>query len=112
MTGQPVRYGDRLEDRLALPHIKRNLPEYSIREAQPRFTDTATGHRIAVATVVYGDADQLMMVAFEETASEIVAVSVHPLDERDVERKVRNGKWRACLQNPRSAMTPRPMCST
>jgi hypothetical protein len=29
-----------------------------------------------------------MMVAFEETESEMVAVSVHPLDERDAERKV------------------------
>jgi hypothetical protein len=35
-----------------------------------------------------------MMVAFEETENEIVAVSIHPLDERDVERKVRNGRWR------------------
>jgi hypothetical protein len=36
-----------------------------------------------------------MMVAFEETADEIVAVSIHPLDERDVERKIRNGRWKA-----------------
>jgi hypothetical protein len=34
-----------------------------------------------------------MMVAFEETASEIVAVSLHPLHERDVERKISNGRW-------------------
>jgi hypothetical protein len=54
----------------------------------------ATGYRIAVATVVYRGADHLMMVAFEETESKIVAVSIHPLDERDVERKVRNGRWR------------------
>jgi len=31
----------------------------------------------------------------EEIESEIIAVSVHPLDERDVERKVRNGRWKA-----------------
>jgi hypothetical protein len=36
-----------------------------------------------------------MIVAFEETESEIVAVSVRPLEERDVERKVRHGRWRA-----------------
>jgi hypothetical protein len=34
-----------------------------------------------------------MIVAFEETESEIVAVSIHPLEEREVERKTRNGKW-------------------
>jgi hypothetical protein len=35
------------------------------------------------------------MVVFEETENEIVAVSVHPLGERDVERKMSNGRWRA-----------------
>jgi hypothetical protein len=95
MIGKPIRYSDHLEDRLVLRHIERALPERIIREAQRSFTDTATGYCIAVATVVYRGADHLMMVAFEETQSEIVAVSVHPLDERDVERKVRNGRWRA-----------------
>jgi hypothetical protein len=94
MTAKPVRYSDHLEDRLVLRHIERDLPERIISEAQRSFTDTATGYRIAVATVVYHGVDHLMMVAFEETESEIVAVSVHPLDERDVERKVRNGRWR------------------
>jgi hypothetical protein len=94
MIGKPIRYSDHLEDRLVLRHIERNLPERIIREAQRSFTDMATGYRIAVATVVYRGADHLMMVAFEETESKIVAVSIHPLDERDVERKVRNGRWR------------------
>ena len=95
MIRKPVRYSDHLEDRLVLRHIERDLPERIIHEAQHSFTDTATGYRIAVATVVYRGADHLMMVVFEETESEIIAVSVHPLDERDVERKVRNGRWRA-----------------
>jgi DNA-binding MltR family transcriptional regulator len=45
--------------------------------------DTATSYRIAVATIAYRGVDHLMMVVFEETESEIVAASVHPLDERD-----------------------------
>ena len=93
MTRKPVRYSDHLEDRLVLRHIERGLPECIIREAQRSFTDTATGYRIAVATVVYRGADHLMMVVFEETESEIVAVSIHPLEERDVERKISNGRW-------------------
>jgi hypothetical protein len=32
-------------------------------------------------------------VAFEETEGEIVAVTIYPLDERDVARKIRNGRW-------------------
>jgi hypothetical protein len=93
MTSKPIRYSDHLEDRLVLRHIARALPERIIREAQRSFTDTATGYQIAVATVVYRGADHLMMVAFEETESEIIAVSIHPLNGQDVERKVRNGRW-------------------
>jgi hypothetical protein len=93
MTHKPIRYSDHLDDRLVLRHIERNLPERTIREAQRSFADTATGYRIAVGTVVYRGADHLTMVAFEETESEIVAVSIHPLEERDVERKIRNGRW-------------------
>jgi len=95
MTSKPVRYSDHLEDRLILRRIDRDLPERIIREAVRTFTDMATGYRIAVATVGYRGVDHLMMVVFEETASEIVAVSIHPLDERDVERKIRNGRWKA-----------------
>jgi hypothetical protein len=84
MIGKPIRYSDHLEDRLVLWHIERALPERIIREAQRSFTDMATGYSIAVMTAVYCGADHLMMVAFEETESEIVAVSVHSLDERDV----------------------------
>ena len=93
MTGKPFRYSEHLEDRLVLRHIERDLPERIIREAERSFTDIATGYRIAVATVVYRGGDHLMMVAFEETGSEIVAVSIHPLEERDVDRKIRNGRW-------------------
>ena len=93
MTSKPVRYSDHLEDRLVLRRIERDLPERVIREAERRFADTATGYRIAVAIAAYRGANHLMMVVFEETEREIVAVSIHPLDERDVERKVRNGRW-------------------
>jgi hypothetical protein len=93
MIGKPVRYSDHLEDRLVLRHIGRDVPERIIRQAERTFTDTATGYRIAVATVAYRGVNHLMMVVFEETESEIVAVSIHPLDERDVERKIRNGRW-------------------
>ena len=93
MIGKPIRYSDHLEDRLVLRHIGRDVPERIIRQAERTFTDTATGYRIAVATVAYRGVNHLMMVVFEETESDVVAVSIHPLDERDVDRKIRNGRW-------------------
>jgi hypothetical protein len=94
MIGKLIRYSNYLEERLVLRHIERALPERIIREAQRSFTDTATDYSIAVTTAVYRGADHLMMVVFEETESEIVAISIHPLDERDVARKVRNRRWK------------------
>jgi nitrogenase molybdenum-iron protein alpha/beta subunit len=93
MTAKPVRYSDHLEDRLVIRNVASDLPERIIREAERNFTDTSTGYRVAVAMAVYRGADHLMMVVFEETGCEIVAVSIHPLEERDVERKIRNGRW-------------------
>ena len=80
MIGKLVRYSDHLEDRLVLRHIGRDVPERIIRQAERTFTDTATGYRSAVATVAYRGVNHLMMVVFEETESEVVAVSIHPLD--------------------------------
>ena len=76
-----------------LRRIERDLPKQVLREAEQIFLDRATGYRIAVATVFYRDRQRLMMVAFEETDREIIAVTAHPLDEADVEGKVKGGRW-------------------
>jgi hypothetical protein len=34
------------------------------------------------------------MAVYDETDDEIVAITIHPLEERDVEVKVRSGRWR------------------
>ena len=93
MGNKPIRYSDHLEDRIVLRRIESDLPERIIREAQRYFTDTATGYQIAVADGVYRGENHLMMVAFEETESDIIAITIHPLDERDVNRKLANGRW-------------------
>lgn len=35
-----------------------------------------------------------MMVAFELEGDSATAITIHPLEERDIEAKVRNGRWR------------------
>ena len=56
--------------------------------------DTVTGYQIALATVTYRGSDRPMMVAFEEDPDEIVAITIHPLDERSVTLKVQSGRWK------------------
>jgi len=94
MEPKPIRYCLHLQDRLVLRQIDQHLPERIIREADRVLEDTATGYRIALATVAYRGSDHLMMVAFEEEPDEIVAITIHPLDERDVTLKLQSGRWK------------------
>ena len=42
-----------MSERLALRNIAPELPRQVIRQAEQRFTDVATGYRIAVSTLPY-----------------------------------------------------------
>ena len=95
MRDKPIRYSAHLEGRLALRQIDRGLPAKVIREAQGEYLDTETGYRIALAEVPYRKGRHLMMVAFDEVGEEITAITIHPLEERDVESKLKTGRWTA-----------------
>lgn len=89
----PIRYTRHLTQRLALREIDYSVPEQIIRNAERIFFDSATGYRIAVAKVPHRGGKRFMMVAFEETEDEILAVTIHPLDEKDIQAKIRSGRW-------------------
>ena len=90
---KPFRYSAHLKDRLAVRGIDEGLPLLVFREAKRTFFDVATGYRIAVARAPFRGRPHLMMVAYEETETEIVGVTIHPLAEGDVEAKLRNERW-------------------
>ncbi len=94
MQGKPIRYCLHLQERLVLRRIDQHLPEQIIRDPDRIVEDAATGYRIALATATYRGCDHLMMVAFEEGPDEIVAITIHPLDERDVALKLQSGRWK------------------
>jgi len=64
-----------------------------IQQAERQFRDTATGYRIAIAKAPYLGADHWMMVAYEMKDDVATAITIHPLEERDIDVKVRNGRW-------------------
>ena len=74
--------------------IPRQLPTSIIERPERVFEDTATGYRIAVANAVYAGRSRLMMVVLDEGPDDVVAVIVHPLEERDIESKIRSGRWK------------------
>ena len=94
MQQKPIRYCLHLKERLVLRQIDQHLPEQIIREPDRLVEDAATGYQIALATATYRGSDHLMMVAFEESPDEIVAITIHPLDERDMILKLQSGRWK------------------
>lgn len=94
MPDKPIRYSAHLQGRLALRRIESDLPRKLVLEARHRYSDEATGYRIAVDDAEYRGRRHLMAVVYEETETEIIAVTVHPLERADVEAKLRSGRWR------------------
>ncbi len=94
MADKRIRYSAHLLWRLALRGIEPALPARLIREANQRYLDAATGYGIAVAVGEYRRTPHLMAVVYEETKAEIIVVTIHPLNQADVERKLRSGRWR------------------
>ena len=88
-----IVYCDHLRERLKLREMDEALPRQIIRQAERVFRDTATGYQIAVAKALYLGEEHLMMAAFEVEGDVATAITVHPLEERAVEAKVRNGRW-------------------
>lgn len=83
---KPVRYTDHLRERLVLRQIDQELPRRIIAAADRKeakvFNDSSTRYRIAVATLDSLGDDRRMIVAYEETATEIIAVTIHPIPTR------------------------------
>jgi len=94
MSKKPIRHCLHLQERLVLRQIDQHLPEQIIGQPDRILEDAATGYRIALATATYRGSDHLMMVAFEEGPDEIVAITIHPLEERDLTLKLQSGRWK------------------
>lgn len=93
MPPKPIRLCAHLRERLRLREIDAHVPEQILRAPERLFLDTETGYRIGLAPVQYRGAQRVMMVAFEETEDEIVAVTIHPLGAGDIEAKLKSGRW-------------------
>lgn len=88
-----IVYSGHLTERLGLRQIDEALPRQIIERPDRLFRDTATGYRIAVSKKEYLGSEHLMMVAFEIEGGVATAITIHPLEERDVEMKLRAGRW-------------------
>lgn len=89
-----IKYSRHIETRLALRKIEYDLPKRIYETAEERFTDTETGHTIAVMkTVIYGK-ERDIMVAYKHEDAGVKLLTIHPLKEGQKETRIQSGRWR------------------
>jgi hypothetical protein len=78
-----MRYRARLR-RFDLDELERIL-----RFSSERYNDEATGRGVAVGKL----ADSLVLIPFEERGKDLVPVTVHRTDRRQIESRLRSGRF-------------------
>ena len=89
-----IYYSKHLSQRLEIRKFPKNLPKTVFLEAEKRFVDTVTGHRIATKRMNYGGKERFIMVAYDIFNEEIVIiVTCHPIEERQINSRISTGRW-------------------
>lgn len=89
-----IKYSRHIETRVALRKIEFDLPKRIYENAKERFTDTETGHTIAVIQAVLYDRERDIMVAYRHEGEDVTLLTIHPLKEGQKENRIQSGRWR------------------
>jgi hypothetical protein len=89
-----IKYSRHIETRVALRKIEFDLPKRIYENAKERFTDTETGHTIAVMQAVLYDRERDIMVAYRHEGEDVTLLTIHPLKEGQKENRIQSGRWR------------------
>ena len=89
-----IKYSKHIKTRLALRKIEHDLPKRIYEKAEERYTDTGTGHTIAVMKAVIYGKERDIMVAYKHEDADVKLITIHPLKEGQKENRIRSGRWR------------------
>jgi hypothetical protein len=89
-----IKYSKHIEARIALRKIEYDLPKRIYENAEERFTDTETGHSIAVMKALIYEKERDIMVAYKHENADVKLLTIHPLKEGQKEKRVQSGRWR------------------
>ncbi len=85
-----------------IPHLKIRLKERKISQEYPKiiienseeeYKDLDTGYNIAVRSMEYNGKLRPMVVAYAIMESGMQAVTVYPTSRKDIESKLKRGRW-------------------
>ncbi|WXG39383.1 MAG: hypothetical protein WED07_00875 [Candidatus Freyarchaeum deiterrae] len=88
-----IYYSKHLLQRLEIRKFPQNLPRTVFLEAEKRFIDVVTGHRIAVKKMNYGGKERFIIVAYDILNKGIMIITCHPIEEKQVENRINSGRW-------------------
>ena len=94
MVVETLRYAAHLEWRLRIRRVARQLPARVYRKAEERFSDTVTGHEIAIARLPYRGKVREVMVAYDRVSEGVELVTIHPLRPEQKQSRVHSGRWK------------------
>ncbi len=80
--------------RTHLRRIPREAIEKALAHPIVEAVDTLTGYSIVVGKGLYGAANRLLTVVYEETEHEIQVVSVHPIRVSQYRMRLQRGRWK------------------
>ena len=88
-----ARLSTHLQTRLMLRNIPPDLPQRIFLEAEERFTDKQTGHKIATKEVRLHGRQRQVMIAYEEESGTAAIITLHPLKDGQKENRIAAGRW-------------------
>lgn len=78
---EEIAYTRHLKTRLELRGFPTELPREIFENAERRYSNGATGHRIAVKQIRLRGGTRRLMIAYDETDHGVEIVTIHPISE-------------------------------
>lgn len=89
-----IHYSDYFRYRMQFRRIPEGVPEQIFLHATERYFDTETQRNVAVHRVRLGRRRRAqMMLAYEEYANHVEFVTIHKINRREINFRIRTGRW-------------------
>lgn len=88
-----IIYTAHLRFRLKIREIPDDIPKQIYKKAKEKYFDSKTGYYVAVGKLYYKNRFREMVLVYEETASEIRIITIHPLKPYEKLSKIKSKRW-------------------
>lgn len=94
-----IVYKPHLKIRLRQREIPTDYPKQIIESADQEYFDTLTKRNVAIKKLEFEGNLRNILVAYDIIGNIIEAVTIHIISDREIENKVRTGRWRKYEKN-------------